>query len=345
MKNKTTSLLFAILPFFLMSQNIQINRINIDPGANTYRLDDLNADGLPDIIATGMYWDVEIFLNKGNFKFQYIDVDGDPGRSETFSNQAGFVDFDKDGDKDLVHVNCPACGDNGVNLYMNDDFKSFTKKLTIAPNPGSDVIYDAFDINKDGYEDLIVSGTKTTYYINDAGKGFKAGVILTPNAVFDYLHHQDLNGDGFVDLVARSSKDVYTFINNAGTFGTGNKLTNYDLSGYVSAKDLNGDGILDYYTSFNYCLKAMLSNKSKSELFDPLTTILCANNSETKHDLVDVDGDGDLDIVHGKISGEGIYFKRKNANGYETSKLLNHAGFQHAFYITADFNKDGTMTF
>ena len=342
--NMKNSIIFCLMLVFcgnLFGQNIAINKINVTPTAKTYRIDDLNGDGLPEIIATGSYWDTELYLNKGNFRFEYINLDKNPGISATFKNQTGYLDFDKDGDKDLVHSDCSGCGDSGVNLYTNENFTSFPKKLNIAASPGSSAIYDAFDINKDGYEDLIVSGNKTTYYLNDAGKGFKAGVALSTIGRADYMHHQDINKDGFIDLMAKSSKDVYIFLNNSGSFASGIKLTNYDLSGYISTKDLNGDGILDYYTAYNYCLKSMLSNAAKSDFFEPINTIYCGNSSETRHDLVDVDGDGDLDLIYGKTAGSGIYFKRKTANGFEGSQLLNHGGYQHSFYLVADFNKDG----
>ena len=337
-------LTLLIFIFYLsgQAQTININRITIDPGANSYRLIDMNNDNLPDIVSTGMFWDIEVFLNRGDFKFKYIDVSSEPGVGETFSHQLGFVDLDNDGDKDIVHTNCPACGDNGVNLYVNDNFKSFVKKFTIAPNPGSDVIYDAFDINKDGREDLIVCGDKAFYYLNNNGTGFSSGMALTPNLKIDFIHHQDLNSDGNIDLIAKSNKDFYIFLNNNGIFNTGIKLTNYGLTGNINTKDINNDGILDYYATSNFCLKAMISNKSKPEFFDAVTNILCTNVNDTKFDLVDIDGDSDLDIIHGKTASNGIYFKRNNGSGYDASKLLNHAGFQHAFYLTADFNNDGS---
>ncbi|MBK7093656.1 MAG: T9SS type A sorting domain-containing protein [Saprospiraceae bacterium] len=339
---KSILTLFSIVLFQnIYAQPVKISRIAIDPGANSYQLIDMNNDNLPDIVNTGMFWDVEVFLNKGNFEFSYIDVSKDPGAGETFSNQLGFIDFDNDGDKDIVHTNCPACGDNGVNLYLNENFRSFNKKLTIASNPGSSIIYDAFDINKDGREDLIVCGDKTYYYLNNNGTGFSTGYALSPNIKIDYIHHQDLNNDGWKDVVARSSKDTYIYINNNGVFAAGIKLTNYDLSGYVNTKDINKDGILDYYTTSTFCLKVMLSNKSKADFFEPVMNILCTNVYDTKFDLVDIDGDSELDIIHGKNASDGIYFRINNGNGYEASKLLNHAGFQQNFYITADFNNDG----
>jgi hypothetical protein len=339
---KLTYTLFSIVIYaFVHAQTVNINRIAIEPLANSYKLIDLNNDNLPDIVSTGLFWDVEVFLNKGNFSFSYIDVSKDSGTGETFGNQLGFIDFDKDGDKDIIHTNCPSCGDNGVNLYFNDNFKSFNKKFTIAANPGSEVIYDVLDINKDGWEDLIVCGDKTYYYLNNNGTGFSTGNSLSPNVKIDYIHHQDLNGDASQDIIAKSGKDFYIYLNFSGVFGAGIKLANFDMSGYISAKDLNMDGIQDYYTTAGFCLKAMISNKTKVDFFEPVANILCTNVYDTKFDLVDIDGDSDLDIIHGKNAAQGIYFKRNNGNGYDASKLLNEAGFQQNFYLTADFNNDG----
>ncbi len=65
-------------------------------------------------------------LNEGN-KFKYINIDSSSGIKETFSNQIGFIDYNKDGKSDFVHTNCPACGDRGVNLYENNQFSNFAK--------------------------------------------------------------------------------------------------------------------------------------------------------------------------------------------------------------------------
>lgn len=198
MKFITFSVIFVLSLNIILGQSVEIKNINIVPGASNYRTLDLNDDGLLDIVSAGRYWDTEVYLNEGNFRFKYINIDSASGVKETFSNQIGFIDFNKNGVKDLVHTNCPACGDNGINIYENTQFSSFTKKFTIAPNPNiTDVIYEILDINKDGFEDLVVNGTKCTYFINKNGSGFNAGVQLNLSIEFDYIHHQDLNGDGY----------------------------------------------------------------------------------------------------------------------------------------------------
>ena len=342
MKILTFCVILMLTLNIVYGQTVDLKNINVVPGANNYQVKDINADGLLDIISVGIYWDTEVYLNEGNFKFKYINIDSSSGIKETFSNQIGFIDYNKDGKSDFVHTNCPACGDRGVNLYENNQFSTFTKKTVIAPNPETtDIIYDALDINKDGFDDLVVNGTKCNYYLNNNGLGFKPGVQLISSVEYDYIHHQDLNSDGYQDIIAKGGKDMYLYISNNGVFSNPIKIPGFDTFGYLFAKDLNNDGILDYFLSQSSCIKVIYSNKGKAEYFDPIVNVACGASTDIRPAFVDIDGDGDFDVIHGKTAGDGLYLKVNNSGVYAASKLISSEGFQNSIHIVADFNNDG----
>jgi hypothetical protein len=211
MRNALAFVLITLC-FQFYGQAINLKRLNITPGASDYAVVDLNNDNLPDIVGIGQFWDVELYMNQGDFKFLYVDIGADQGVKMQFSSQIGFIDMDKDGDKDIIH-NCPNCGNGSeVIVYNNENYTKFTKKWIIATNAGSSTIYDVFDINKDGREDLVVCGEKANVYVNKDGNSFNNAMALNPNLAYSYVDHQDVNGDEKIDLIAKSATDFYIFI-------------------------------------------------------------------------------------------------------------------------------------
>ena len=194
---------------------------------------DVNNDGLPDIyVCTNGNSDStkranSLFINTGQNK-QGIPVFTDQAKDYGvevfgFSQNAAFLDYDKDGDLDLyilvnyVGIEGPAgyhpkivdgSADNNDQLYRNNGDNTFTN-VTIEAG----IVYEGYglglaisDINLDGYPDIYIGNdyvTNDLIYINNQDGTFsnKAKYMLKHQARFSMGNDiADVNNDGLIDI-------------------------------------------------------------------------------------------------------------------------------------------------
>ena len=189
--------------------------------------------------------------------------------SQTFDTET-FLDVDHDGDVDLF-LGTSGAGATPNRLLLNDGHGHFTAApvdpafpVTSLPFTGSLAIDSAsFDINGDGWADLIVN-----YALNSAAGNAPGYVQILINqhddtfvdetaarlpspiatgAFIDRLGVVDFNGDGFLDLIASNHTSTPIFLND----GYGHFVPM--PAGFVAANDFstqypgdfNGDGRMD----------------------------------------------------------------------------------------------------
>jgi len=206
---------------------------------------DINKDGFIDIYVTRELYDDRpdlrknlLYINNGNNTFsEKAEQYGIADTART--RHATFLDYDKDGDLDLLLLNQP-------------------------PNPGDYSRFYGADLSKEEY------GIKL---MENKGERFiditeKAGLKKTgfPNSV----SASDLNGDGWTDLFISNDFWIadWMFINNGdGTF-TNKIYDNFRHISYfsmgVDAADINNNGLLDLsvvdmVAEDNFRLKANMS--------------------------------------------------------------------------------------
>ena len=206
---------------------------------------DINKDGFLDIYVTRELYDDrpdlrknKFYLNNGNNTFsERADQYGIADTART--RHASFLDYDKDGDLDLLLLNQP-------------------------PNPGDYSSFYGTDLSKDEYGIKLMENKGDRFM--DATE--KAGLKKTgfPNSV----SASDLNGDGWTDLFISNDFWIedWMFINNGdGTF-TNKIYDNFRHISYfsmgVDAADINNDGLLDLcvvdmVAEDNFRLKANMS--------------------------------------------------------------------------------------
>ncbi len=179
---------------------------------------DVNADGLLDFyVSTTDTFPNELYINKGNFKFEE--------QAEKFGieNPANclhsvFFDFDNDGDLDLYVQNSETLNDTLKNVlredrfYLNENgkFKDvtfsyfFEWKKEKNTNGLSTLV---FDFDNDGYNEIFVGNdfqVSDYYYQIAATNKVRNTVLETFKQLSLYSmgsDAQDINGDGYLDFV------------------------------------------------------------------------------------------------------------------------------------------------
>ncbi len=273
---------------------------------------DIDADGDMDLVLGEYDGELFTYLNDGGVftaaatnPFSAIDVG--------YRSSPSFVDIDADGDMDLVVGN--KYGD--VATYLNNA-GVFTAAST-NPFDGIDIgEYSApsfADIDTDGDMDLILGSYYGDFFLfkNDTG----AFSLPSESALVDILLLEgntspafvDIDDDGDMDLVTGSSYgDLFTYINDGGEFtlAATNPL-GLIFPGYFSAPtfvDIDGDGDMDVVTGQSYGLFYTYENNAgvfEVPTTDPLDGIDVGYLSTPA--FVDIDGDGDMDLVSGNTDG------------------------------------------
>jgi tetratricopeptide (TPR) repeat protein len=143
---------------------------------------DFDNDGLPDL-AVAMRQSVVLFHNLGGGKFE--DVTAKAGIRQ-LNDPAGltFVDFDHDGDLDLLVTGSQGPGSGANVMWRNNGNSTFTEWTGPTGLRGTGATTQAIlsDINNDRAVDLVVTGEKgpPTIYLNQREGAFKAVPLYSP---------------------------------------------------------------------------------------------------------------------------------------------------------------------
>jgi hypothetical protein len=131
---------------------------------------------------------------------------------ETMGSGVAFIDFDNDGDQDLVFANGSNWAwnepiDSTQHIYANDGKGYFTD---VSQQMGLDEQFYGTgiaigDVNNDGFDDIFIAAVgKNHLYLNQAGKSFiKSDAVLdcTDNAWSTSSGFFDYDNDGDLDLM------------------------------------------------------------------------------------------------------------------------------------------------
>lgn len=302
----------------------------IDPQAqpSTPLCGDVDADGDNDLIAFGLPDGTVWFANDGSGSFTVGDTIPS-GMPEAIG------DFDGDGDVDLTMDTGTGCD---VRILRNDGGSTWTP-FFVEQVSGYNLVgtsYHAADLNGDGLADLMqCSGMDLAGWYPNTGTGTfvpRQRFCQTMGGAYD-LSAGDIDLDGDMDLVTASRYDdrIQWYANNGdGTFGRQQEVTAFADQVTVSRlADLDADGLLDIIT--NKADRAILWNVAGGSTWTPDTLPgLGVSRAE-----VDLDGDGDLDLI-----GTDQWFENDGSGSFSphTEPLLVGGEVR-----TADMNGDGVM--
>lgn len=247
-----------------------------------------------------------------------------------------FVDFDNDGDKDVIVGTSYLPNNQSVYYYENDGAGNFAQKSLSGVNPPlSETAPAVLDIDGDGLRDIVVGsadGSIHFFKCNGTNSFTEQTGSLNPFASFNQGAHSapaasDFDGDGDLDLVIGASnadQDLFFFENKGNGIFTEKKGLSNPLGGINVDQlsmpyfiDLDNDGsselILSGFSGIKYFKKNNSAyEEQSSNPFGNLTyTALLAPS------LIDLDGDGDKDLVGGQDNNLGAdasieYFRNDN---------------------------------
>jgi len=228
------------------------------------------------------------------------------------------ADLDGDGIMEIIGVswaeNLPDPGNDLV--YFKDYLTGPGTQVMIDPNLSGAHSVTAADFDKDGDIDLVASGDgRINAYRNDGRGTFASPKQLSTNGAL-CVNAYDVDGDGNLDFVSQErnppNQNVYWWRGN-GSLGFSKNLVSTQIgeSWAVHAGDVDGDGNMDITASSQdkRTIRAYINDGSQQ--FTEMTVVENFGDAAGVRYAIplDVDGDGDADIIGTTPSGELAWFE------------------------------------
>jgi uncharacterized protein (DUF2141 family) len=354
-------------------------------GANTMIVTDIDRDGDPDILwgdyfEPGLLW----LKNTGTCGSPVIGQDsvsfppGAPLRTSGY-NAPVVGDLDGDGDLDLVmgvlggafNANTTSI-ENLYYLEQTSPMHYVTRSTTwlSSLDIGAESAPAVADVDGDGDLDLLLGNrisqdnprSGALHYFENIGTRtrpeWRARGPLAITGTFNYAPALgDLDGDGKPDLILGTWRNVLEWYRNTGA--TGKPVFELVDSAVVTLTrgsnatpalaDVDGDGDLDLFVgegsgSINFYRNDGTKRKPKFVLVsDEYAGIAAGRRSAPA--LMDVDGDGDLDLLVGSESGAVQLYRNtgtRTAPSFVRDSAFSMTGSFNAIPAVADMDGDGT---
>jgi hypothetical protein len=219
-----------------------------------------------------------------------------------------FQDVDSDGDRDVVRFTNDVSG-NGSIAWHENDVGSFHLEHIIMERVSYPNRIGSADINGDGLEDVICFNNdvgasqhkaKLFWCQNMGGNNIIGHNIILEGANFSkgYFSHGDIDNDGDIDIVASTHNSLILAEND----GLGNFITSAlqepaNFQGLaVQLDDLDNDGDIDIVVTSSSGGIFLSENLGSLSFATPV--VIAYSSAIQEFDLVDLDIDGDLDVLY-----------------------------------------------
>lgn len=290
-----------------------LQQLSMDAG-----IADLDQDGDLDILIANEHRPNILLINDGKGKFtnesslRIPQVDHD-------SEDIGIADFDLDGDLDIIIV---SEDDKTNELYLNNGDGTFIDGGNRIPVSGTSNSVVVVDVNNDGAPDIIIGNNGQNNLLVNDGKGYFKDETQSRFGEFvdvtQDLTVGDIDNDGDEDLLIGNEDANRVLINDGNGFykdESSNRLpyrTEPEETREVVVADIDGDGDLDIlYGNVQAFVEGavrqnrLLSNDGNGFFSDITSTHLPKDDNRCFGvAFLDIDADGDMDIMTGNTNGQ-----------------------------------------
>ena len=317
-----------------------------------------------------------VVLSAAALSAQAANIYGPPGlqpnkigAGNPTSYAAVSADFNNDGYADLAVINYDT---NDLVIYTGNAIGTLTLSHDYGIfnfNSPNGIV--AADVNGDGKIDLIITdyvGVSVLLGVGDLTAGFTAANPQRP-PTNDAGHGvsgggslavADINHDGKPDIVVAGFEPggfggtyYYEVLlgTGGGQFVLSQQYTVSDNGNATRLADLDGDGQLDLVFVASGSV-AWMKGVGNGQFLPgaPLLTVNIGVGSVEKIEIIDVDGEGKVDVLMSNASGNGVWMAKGIGNGsflppthlYDTGIYVS-AGRDVGQIIVADVNGDGRL--
>lgn len=274
--------------------------------ARVYMPDDYDGDGDLDVLLVSN----EIQLLKSG-----LSTGSGFTRQTIISNYTNIPrdwgDVNGDGRKDLL------LGNRGrIEIWTQN--QNGTYQAYWANDEGGRYTMEIMDVDMNGKLDLVMTDNTEMYHIDQTStEQFlntriyqPTGMNITTGDIND-IQPFDKDGDGDMDMLMTYRGDIYLLTNNNGTFSASTVSSLNNAVSNIDTADFDGDGNLEFVV-------ASVQDQLLEWNGTSFTSSTIAMGSDT-YAIMDVDGDGDKDIIYPKWN--------INITQYELEYLPYNNGF------------------
>ncbi len=298
-------------------------------------LGDINNDGLLDIYFSGNQVEDQLYLNKGNLKFEDITTNSGILKKGSWSTGVTMVDVNNDGLLD-IYV-CKSLYDDRIDarrneLYINNGDLTFTESAAKygLDDANRSMEGSFFDYDNDGDQDLFL-------------------VNQPPNpGILSKLH-----GKQWLD----TAYSCRLYRNDFGRFKDVSQKAGIQLRGYglsTSTTDFNNDGYVDFFVANDYDSPDQLFLNNQDGTFRNVINESMRHTSyfSMGSDVGDINNDGLTDLVVVDMVAEDNFGIKSNMSGMQPDQFWNivNAGgnyqyMYNALHLNSGVNDFGTLGF
>ena len=295
---------------------------------------DVDVVGVPEIGGTGTAW----WENDGNENFTRHGISSLNGLYTVSA-----VDMDRDGAPDILEA---AYSSDTIRWWKNSGFDAFTV-YTITNSFSRPTMAYAVDLDNDSDVDVLgpsLVSDRITWWENDGHENFVGHDIATGFDGAGWAHATDVDGDGDKDVIGTAAfANTVAWWENDGhqNFVKHTVTSTYNNPTSVSAADLDGDSHMDIVASGTTSIVWWENDGNQN--FSAHTIAALANGTTSRLHLIDLDSDGDVDILCTDALGGSIAWWENDGHGIFAKHIITNAFPDAQSVYTVDLDSDGDL--